>query len=568
MALRETLLHALPTPLKTTLKPVGQLCVEGYIRYSQLDDVSAWLAAHPHLRGLNFVDGALDFLNARPLIDPDELARIPREGAALMVANHPLGALDALLLLKLVGERRSDVKILANLTLEALTGLKPLLIPVTVWASAAGERVPARERTLDALRRGELVIVFPGAEVSRLTARGIRDPRWHPGVVGLARASGAQVLPVHVGGRLSWPFYLGSLAFKSLGTAMLPRELMRARGARLPVRIGLPIAVGDAPIKQELSRIRQRIESLPRAEAGSMSADVPAAPIDRLVLKRAVESLECVGTTTEGRSIYVGRPGLAAPLLRELARLRELAFRAVGEGSGARYDWDRFDEHYTQLILWDSAALEIAGAYRLCPTRGLRIDGLADTLYSATLFEFTKAFAPLLGAGCELGRSFVQPRYWHSRSLDELWCGIGAWLNREPGIRYLFGPVSASAALGASAQKLIAEHYVRHYPSPEPLARAKRPLIDGALPPPLDTDAAYALLKANLAALGAKVPMLFRQYSELCEPGGVRFLDFSVDPQFAGCVDGLILLDLAQMKPKKRARYFGDAGHSARICSI
>src|SRR5690606_16769765 len=97
-------------------------------------------------------------------------------------------------------------------------------------------------------------------------------------------------------------------------------------------------------------------------------------------------------------------------------RLRELSFRAVGEGTGRRRDTDAYDQHYFHLILWDEDALEIAGAYRLCaakqavnPQNGQLTE---NYLYSATLFRFSEAMNGYLAQGLELGRSFVQPKYW------------------------------------------------------------------------------------------------------------------------------------------------------------
>ena len=67
------------------------------------------------------------------------------------------------------------------------------------------------------------------------------------------------------------------------------------------------------------------------------------------------------------------------------------------------------------------------------------------------------------------------------------------------------------------------------------------------------------MLKANLDALGATLPMLYKQYTDLCEPGGARFLAFGVDPDFSDSLDGLIEVDLHRIRPKKRERYLGEA---------
>ncbi len=163
----------------------------------------------------------------------------------------------------------------------------------------------------------------------------------------------------------------------------------------------------------------------------------------------------------------------------------------------------------------------------------------------------------------ELGRSFVQPRYWGKRSLDYLWFGIGAYVRRYPECRYLFGPVTISRDMPPAARDLLIYHYRNHYGA-ACLAHARRPYLpvegwevcsqfSGE-----DVAADFVRLKHLLAHMGSAVPTLFKQYAEVAQPGGVRFLDFGVDPDFSHCVDGLVLVDVDKLKPHKRARYMGE----------
>src|SRR5690606_37527051 len=188
--------------------------------------------------------------------------------------------------------------------------------------------------------------------------------------------------------------------------------------------------------------------------------------------------------------------------------------------------------------------------------------GLAG-FYTARLLPYTTLFRSRLAEGMELGRSFVAPDYWGSRSLDYLWQGIGAYLQRFPGVRYLYGAVSISAALPRSAREQLVAYYQRYYGSGDALAASSRPFRYFAAPPSfdgLDAGTAYDVLKANLSALGATVPMLYKQYTDLCEPGGARFLAFGVDPGFSDAIDGLIEVDLHRIRPNKRRRYLRRPG--------
>jgi len=162
----------------------------------------------------------------------------------------------------------------------------------------------------------------------------------------------------------------------------------------------------------------------------------------------------------------------------------------------------------------------------------------------------------------EMGRSFVQPRYWGKRSLDYLWYGIGAYVARHPETKYLFGPVSLSDAYPTHSKDLIVSFFQTQMGSKQDLAIGKRPFIPSNSVQEIakeyfsgDYKTSYKRLNSLLAEDGVKVPTLFKQYAELCEPGGCRFIDFSVDPDFNDCIDSLILVEIDKIKPKKRDRY-------------
>ena len=232
----------------------------------------------------------------------------------------------------------------------------------------------------------------------------------------------------------------------------------------------------------------------------------------------------------------------------------------MGEGSGLRRDLDKYDDDYFHLVLWDPKELEIVGAYRFIPTAEQLARKGINGLYTHTLFDYGQQMEHVLAQGLELGRSFIQPAYWGRRSLDYLWQGIGAFLARHPQYRYLFGPVSISAGLPLAARDLLIAFYRLYFPASVPAARSRHP-YPASLPQHLqqfsgqDYHADLTRLKALLDNLGCAIPTLYKQYSELCEPGGVEFLDFGTDPAFADCIDGLVLVDLSCLKAQKRQRY-------------
>jgi hypothetical protein len=118
--------------------------------------------------------------------------------------------------------------------------------------------------------------------------------------------------------------------------------------------------------------------------------------------------------------------------------------------------------------------------------------------------------------------------------------------------------VSISAALPPAARELIVGYYRRFYGQSSALATAAHPFHFHGIEPDfgtLDADAAMRVLRSRLQVLGARVPTLYKQYADLCEPGGVDFLAFGVDPGFAGSVDGLVRVDLTRLKPARIQRY-------------
>ena len=540
-------------------------------KFGKLDEINAFLAANAHRTGFDFVEGVLDHLGTRYTVDQVERGRIPQTGRVIIVANHPLGALDSLALLHLVGTVRRDVRILANDLLLEFEGLRELLLPLRILGGKpSAESLKAVTAALEA---EQAVIVFPAGEVARFGWRGVQDSRWRAGFVKFARESAAPVLPVRIKAKNSALFYGLSSLYKPVGTALLPREIFKARGLRIDLRIGLPRRIdtdaaegGRLDTAKALASMRQALQAIGTRRETAPPDPMPLAhAVDRGALRAEILAMRELGRTPDGKQIRVGRLKADSLLLRELGRLREQSFRAVGEGTGRAFDVDAYDTWYEHIVLWDAEALQIAGAYRVCrgsevlATRGLK------GLYTASLFEFGPETQAHAAQGMELGRSFVAPAYWGSRSLDYLWIGIGAYLRAHPDVRYLFGPVSISAELPIAAREQLVAYYGQHYGADGALdaaarapARARHPfrfLADAPCYRGLDAEQSFKILRANLDALGAKVPVLYKQYTELCEPGGARFLAFGVDPDFANCVDGLIEVDLHRIKPKKFQRY-------------
>jgi putative hemolysin len=519
------------------------------------------------LTGLAFVEHVLNRLKVSYSVANTDRENIPVEGRVVIVANHPLGALDALALIQLVGSVRRDVKVLANDVLMQLDPLSSLFLPLPVFGS--GSALGGAREAYRALERDEALIVFPSGEVSRMSAQGVRDGKWSAGFARLALKTDAPVLPVHIAAQNSPMFYGVSMLAKPLAALLLAREMFGAARTQIGFQVGEIVATEAltstvAQPEQIARHMRRHVYRLARRRPTVFPTSTAIAhPESPLEVRAALRKAEPLGHTLDGKQILLIESSPDCAAMREIGRLRELAFRRVGEGTGARRDLDRYDAHYRHLVLWDEHALAIVGAYRLGEAGTILRERGADGLYSASLFDYAPEARSFLDDSVELGRSFVQPAYWGSRSLDYLWQGIGAYLRSRPTLRYLIGPVSLSASLPIEAREWIV-HYHRHYfGDSDQLARARNPFVisrDVAAAAAADWNGrtvaeGLTVLRTRLTAMDAQLPVLYRQYADLCEPEGVRFLDFGVDPAFGGCVDGLVRLDLSRLRPAKRARY-------------
>ena len=529
----------------------------------------AFAEQYPHLQGIEFIEQVLEYFQFSYTVRDNELERIPTSGRVVIIANHPIGSLDGLALVKLVHDVRPDVKVIANQLLTAIQPLHTLLLPVNNMQGGT------ERRCIDLIHQhlaGEgAVIVFPAGEVSRLKPNGIRDGKWHAGFLRFARSSKAPVLPVYIDARNSALFYGASMLYKPLATMLLVQEMFKQKHKSISMRIGELIpydSFANLPMENQaiVKVFKKHLYRLGKDKAPLLKTQTAIAhPEDRLELRKAIEACQLLGETADGKQIYLYQSALSSPVLREIGRLRELSFRAVGEGSGRRRDIDRFDSYYEQLILWDKDDLEIVGAYRFANTRTIMAEqGLAG-LYTASLFKFGPQMDTYLAHGLELGRSFVQPRYWGKRSLDYLWYGIGAYLKQNPDIRYLFGGVSLSNSYPKAARDLLVYFYTLYFSEENDTAIPNLPYqlpfetlqqlqqhFNGQ-----DYSADFTQLKHLLAHMGLSIPTLYKQYGEVAEPGGVQFLAFGIDPDFADCVDGLVLVDVDKLKPQKKQRYLG-----------
>ncbi len=533
------------------------------------NSINHFMKIHETKSGLDFIHAVLKHLNVSYKVIHNEIENIPVIGKVIIVANHPLGALDALSLIQMVCSVRSDkkVKIVANKMLSSLPQLKEFIISV----DNIHDKIPKHSlRQIDAaLQAEEAVIFFPSGEVSRAGLFGIKESIWKGGFVRFAKRNSTPILPIFIKARNSSLFYAASWLYKPLGTLLLSHEMFAAKNQIFDFKVGEmvpPRAFNDSGMsdKHHARLFRKHVLRLSKGKIGIYPTERSIVhPVSRQDIRQELKSGERLGVTSDNKQIYLIEHDSAPNLINEIGRLREYSFRKVGEGSGKSCDIDGYDRYYHHLVLWDDDELEVVGAYRIGEC-GWILSWLGkEGLYLNELCDIHDNFDPILEDAIELGRSFVQPKYWGSRALDYLWQGIGAYLSHNPQIKYMIGPVSISGNFPKNAQDALVYFYSHYFGSNYTMLRAKSPyqlsefvqaeftdFFKGD-----DYDEDFRRLKNYLKSFDLSVPTLYKQYTELCEEGGVEFIDFGIDVDFNNCIDGYIMVDIRKIKEAKRQRY-------------
>ena len=203
-------------------------------RVTRLDEIDALLTLHADKSGAAFLDAFFDALDFSYAVSSQD--RIPSAGRVVVVANHPLGAMDALALLRALLDVRPDVYVVVNELLMQVTSLAAHFLPFDMFSAHPPKRqVIAIGRTL---AQNAALVIFPAGDVSHLTLAGVRDRAWSRSPARLASAYGAPVLPVFIGGRNALPYYVCSSLSRTLASVLLPREIFRQRGRTVRVAFG------------------------------------------------------------------------------------------------------------------------------------------------------------------------------------------------------------------------------------------------------------------------------------------------------------------------------------------
>ncbi|HET8839593.1 MAG TPA: lysophospholipid acyltransferase family protein [Flavobacteriaceae bacterium] len=549
------------------------------LKITKLSTLNSIYDKNKHLAGTVFLDGIMNDLEVEFEIPEKDLKRIPKTGAFITISNHPLGGIDGIILLKLLLESRPDYKIIANFLLQRLVPLKPYIMPVnpfedrkTLQSSMFG----LKEALLH-VKNGHPLGIFPAGEVS--TSRedhSIVDKAWASSAMKLVQRAKVPVIPVYFHAKNSPAFYRLAQLNGSLRTAKLPSEMLNQKNRKIRVRIGNPISVKDQDDHPDIegftSFLRKKtymlssafhkktlLENIPQIKfprSHKMPSNIALETSDHLTQKeidfcRANDKRLLISKNYE---VFLAKRSEIPNIVLEIGRLREITFRAIGEGTNKSVDLDKFDNFYYHLFLYDNETQKIAGAYRMGMGSEIFSKHGIDGFYLHELFRFEPELYRMMRQSIEMGRAFIVKDYQQKpMPLFLLWKGIVHCTLRFPEHNYLIGGVSISNKFSSFSKSMMIEFMKSHYYDPyvaqyvHPKKEFKVKLKDA------DKDFVFDETEADLNKFdkiidelepdNLRMPVLLKKYIKQ----NAKVVAFNVDPLFNNAVDGLMYIRIADL---------------------
>ncbi len=539
-------------------------------RIDKVNDLYAQICESP---GISSIEKLFDLLELELEVDEGQLENIPKEGPFIVVSNHPFGALDGLAMLWAIARVRSDFKVMANFLLQNVEPIKDYFIAVNPFEARreAYSNLTGLKAAMQHLDQGHPLGIFPAGEVSSYQGdlSTIADKKWASSALKIVRNAKVPVIPLFFDGRNSRVFHMLGLIHANLRTLALPAEMLRKKGEVIRLKIGKPIQPKDTEMFTNLDQYGRYLRAKTYALGSSFDvrrdyfrlfriAKTPEAIIEAVPAEQIESEIERIQSfrtlSYDNFDCFVVGSDYIPGILREIGRLREETFRAVGEGTNKCIDLDEYDLYYDHLILWDRNAKRIAGAYRVGNGQQIMQRYGKKGFYTSSLFRMNRQMDNMLGQSLELGRSFIVQDYQrHRLSLFLLWKGILFYLLSNTHFRYIIGPVSISNNYQEVSKELIIQFITRHHfdhamaEHVEP-RNAFRPRIKN-----VDTDALVLATQADIKKMDRIIsdiepssftmPVLLKKYLQQ----NAKIIAFNCDPKFNNALDGLMYLDMMNL---------------------
>ncbi|MEC5395285.1 lysophospholipid acyltransferase family protein [Bergeyella sp. RCAD1439] len=573
----------------TGLSKMGLLKVPlagAMMKLAKLDAVNKLYDKIKDKKGADFFEAFLKERKLKYIVFEEDLARIPKSGPFILVSNHPLGAIDGILMTKILSEIRPDFKVMGNFLLEKIEPMKPYVLSVNpfegrkeAYSSTSGMR-----ETLKHLQEGGCVGIFPAGEVSNTNNEWgeVRDKKWQKPVLKLIKKAKVPVVPMYFHAKNSALFYQMAKLHPDLQTLMLPSEMLRKRENPIRIRIGKPVTpkvIGEQESVEELGeflcgKIQMLKNYYERRKSLPEKLNLPNLKLSLPLLKEGNVVANIIDETpredmeAEIEKLYAADKMLfrngdyevffaeyheIPSIIREIGRQREMTFREVGEGSNLPFDLDEYDPHYHHLFLWDRAAKTLAGAYRMAlGKKVLKSHGISG-FYTASLFEFDPELQPFFKKVIEMGRAYIWKEYQQKPlPLFLLWRGIVHVCLRNPDHKFLMGGVSISNKFSEFSKSLMIEFMRSHYYDAA-VAQYVHPRNEYKVKLN-ERDKSFFLdeVQSDLNKMDKiiddlepemRMPVLIKKYIKQ----NAKVIAFNVDPGFNDAIDGLMYIRISDL---------------------
>ncbi|MDT0620832.1 lysophospholipid acyltransferase family protein [Croceitalea vernalis] len=547
------------------------------LKITRISSVNSFYDSIAHLPPLEYTNAILEHYAIDFEISDEDLKRLPKKGAYVTISNHPLGAIDGVILIKLMLENRPDFKIMANFLLQRMVPIEPYILPVNPFESHKNVRssIAAFKKTLAHLADGHPLSVFPAGEVStHKEGNLIVDKPWEEAALKLIRKAEVPVVPIYFHAKNSRLFYRLSRWNDVFRTAKLPSEVSTQRRRPIKVRIGQPISVSTQKEEETLvsygELLRRKTYLLANAFEKERLIDkvpstlkIPKQPkkivtaVRTEVIEGEIEKLrekECRLLQSKNYEVFLAQEKDMPFILKEIGRQREITFRAIGEGTNKSIDLDAFDSYYHHLFLWDDKDKKVVGAYRMGLGAQIFKDFGIDGFYLQDLFRFEPELYGMMSRSIEMGRAYITAEYQQKpMPLFLLWKGIVHTTLRFPEHKYLIGGVSISNQFSNFSKSLMIEFMKSNYWDPyvaqyvHPKKEFKVKLKDA------DKEFIFDETQADLNKFdklidevepgSLRLPVLIKKYIKQ----NARMVAFNVDPLFNNSVDGLMYIKIADL---------------------
>ncbi|MDG2318217.1 MAG: lysophospholipid acyltransferase family protein [Flavobacteriaceae bacterium] len=553
------------------------------LRLTRIQTINRFYDKNKQLSASAFLDAVIAHFQIDFEIPDEDFKRLPKSGPFITVSNHPLGAIDGVLLLKIMLLHREDYKIMANFLLHRVAPMAPNIFPVNPFENHkdAQNSLKGFKDAMRHLKEGHVLGIFPAGEVSTVKEGQIMvDKAWEIPAMKLIQKAEVPVVPIYFHAKNSALFYRLASWRDLFRTAKLPSELSSQKYRPIKIRIGAPISVAvqkqhldlasftdllrrktymlsNAYARESLldqlpqtlkSAVNLKLPKAPKAIANEVFAPLLVAEID--LLKQANALL----LSSRNYEVYLAKANAIPNILQEIGRQREETFRAIGEGTNKSIDLDVFDGYYHHLFLWDNEAQRIVGSYRMGLGSEIFAQKGIDGFYLQDLFRFEPELHELMSQSIEMGRAYIVSDYQQKpMPLFLLWKGIVHTTLRFPEHKYLIGGVSISNQFSNFSKSLMIEFMKSHYWDPyiaqyiRPKKAFKVKLKDA------DKDFVFDETQADLNKFdklidevepgNLRLPVLIKKYIKQ----NARVIAFNVDPLFNNAVDGLMYIKISDL---------------------